>query len=156
MIRGDAPPTKPDSWDAWLLGCAQFIATRSKDPSTQVGCIIVRPDRTIASAGFNGFPRGVEDRPDRYQHRETKYLLVVHAEANAIVTAREPLHGHTLYCSLSPCNECAKLIIQAGIVRVVAPRPTDEEALARGERWRLAHEWAALMFHEAGVELDLL
>src|SRR4029079_7987520 len=109
-----------------FLQDASNFARKSKDPSTKVGCVIIRPDRTQASAGFNGFPRGVEDTPERYADREIKYGLVVHAEANAIVTAREPLHGYTLYCTHSPCCECAKLIVQAGIARVVAPAPSDD------------------------------
>lgn len=142
--------------DYGFIADAFDYCKHSKDPSTQVGAIILRPDRTCSSHGFNGFPRGVHDDPARYDDRTTKYALVVHAEANAIVTAREPLHGHTLYCTMSPCGECAKLIIQAGIIRVVAPKPSTEEELKRGERWVESHKWASLMFREAGVELALV
>lgn len=142
--------------DLGFLGDAEHVAKHSKDPSTQVGAVVVRPDRTVASSGFNGFPRGVKDLPERYENRDVKYKLVVHAEQNAIVTAREPLHGYTMYSTLSPCHECAKLIIQAGIKRVVAPRPSDEEAQRRGERWQDSHSWAAMLFAEAGVELVLI
>ena len=122
----------------------------SKDPSTKVGCVIVRPDRTTASAGFNGFPRGVKDLPERYADRDTKYALTVHAEANAIVTAREPLHGYTLYCTHSPCHECAKLIVQAGIKRVVSPPPSEELM----SRWAEPFKNARLILDEGGVNLE--
>ena len=135
--------------DEGFLSDAMSEAKHSKDPSTQVGCIIVRPDRSKASSGFNGFPRGVEDSTSRYEDRETKYALVVHAEANAIVTAREPLHGYTMYCTHSPCKECAKLIVQSGIKRVVANKPS-EDLLSR---WAKDFEWARIIFQEGGVTL---
>jgi len=137
------------SWDQRMLGLASHVASWSKDPSTKVGAVIARPDRTVASIGFNGFPRGVDDAPERYADRPTKYKLVCHAEANAIVSAREPLHGCSIYVApFPPCAECAKLIIQAGIKRVVAP-------IADVERWRESFETSSLMFAEAGVEIDL-
>lgn len=88
--------------------------------------------------------------PERYADRETKYALVVHAEANAIVTAREPLHGYTIYCTHSPCAECAKLIVQAGIKRVVAPLPSEDLR----SRWAKQFEFAELIFREGGVNVS--
>lgn len=123
------------------------VATWSKDPSTKVGCVIVRPDRTIASVGYNGFPRGVIDNEARYEDRETKYRLVVHAEANAIVSAGETVKDYTMYCTLMPCCECAKLVIQAGIRVVIVP------SLEESERYAESMKASKLMFREAGVEL---
>jgi len=142
--------------DHGFLSDAANAAKHSKDPSTQVGCVIIRPDRTKASEGFNGFPRGVADTSERYDDRPTKYALVVHAEQNAIVTAREPLHGYTLYCTHYPCNECAKLIIQAGIKRVVSPAPVMRKTAddPQGIRWQVAHDWSTLLFREGGVRVD--
>lgn len=138
--------TAPDShWHRRFLDLARHVAAWAKDPSTQVGAVIVRPDRTIASVAFNGFPRGVLDLPERYNDRPTKYAFVVHAEANAILTAREPLHGYTLYSTLLTCNECAKLIVQAGITHVVAPVP------APGREQPVALQ----MYSEAGVKVTL-
>ena len=103
-------------WHSRFFELADLIAYWSKDPSTKVGAVIVRPDRTIASVGYNGFPRGVDDT---YTTRDDKLLRTVHAEANAILAAREPLHGYTLYVlPLHPCANCAGLIIQAGIKHV--------------------------------------
>ncbi len=148
--------TDIEKWDSRFLGLAAHISSWSRDPSTRVGAVIVRPNKTIASLGYNGFPRGVDDDPARYKDRTTKYKLVVHGEANAIVAAEESLHGFTIYTwPFPPCVDCAGLIIQAGITRVVAPRPTAEEF----ERWGDSMTTAGMMFNEAGVEnvmLDIL
>lgn len=137
-------------WDYRYLELAKNIASWSRDPSTKVGAVIARPDKTLASVGFNGFPRGVEDREDRLQHRETKYALTVHAEMNAILHAREPLHGYTLYVApLMPCANCAAGIIQAGIKRVVAYMPEINE------RWTDSFSHTQDMFLEANIEFAL-
>ena len=140
-------------WHARFVGLADLVATWSKDPSTRVGAVIVRPDRTVASLGFNGFPRGCDDDPALYAERETKYARVVHAELNAILHAREPLHGCTMYTSFRPigptCDRCAAAVIQAGIVRVVHRL----EQSADMERWRAPIEQALRMYEEAGVEV---
>lgn len=122
------------------------VAKLSKDPSTKVGCIIVDDRGAIRATGFNGFPRGVKDSVDRYSQRNIKLQFVAHAEANAIANAAAigtPLHNCTLLCTKFPCQECAKLIIGAGILSVVAPRPTD--------KWIESSQVALTMFTEAGV-----
>lgn len=124
---------------------AELVASWSKDPSRKIGAVIVRPDRTIASVGYNGFPRGVVDTEARYDDREVKYQLVVHAEANAILSAGESVKGMTLYGTLYPCCECAKLIIQSGIRTVIVPRVVAEPRFAES----MAH--AERMFVESGV-----
>lgn len=148
----DTAPVPAGKWDRRFLDLAHHISGWSRDPSTKVGAVIVRPDKTIASVGFNGFPRGVADLDERYADRPTKYRMVVHAEANAIVSAREPLHGCSLYVHpLFPCSSCAALAIQAGIVRVATPPPEGDL-----ERWRESFEASAEMFVEAGVAFDLV
>lgn len=134
-------------WHRRFLELANHVATWSRDPSTRVGAVVVRPDRTIASMGYNGFPRGVNDTPDRYNERSVKYQFTCHAEANAIVSAKEDLSRAVLYSSpLHPCNECAKLVIQSGIKTVVTQAPTEE-------RWADSFKIASQMFEEAGVEV---
>jgi dCMP deaminase len=136
--------------DRFYLGLAHYVATASKDPSTQTGAVVVRPNRTFASAGFNGFPMGCDDDPALYADRDEKLGRVVHAELNAILTAREPLHGYTLYSTFAPCDRCAACIIQAGIKRVVAPiTPPDKE-----ERWGPMLKRARRLFKEAGVRCE--
>ena len=74
-------------WDQRFLELAKQISTWSKDPSTQVGCVVVGPDREIRSTGFNGLPRGIEDTSERLNNREIKYPMICHAEENAIMHA---------------------------------------------------------------------
>jgi dCMP deaminase len=136
-------------WHDRFFDMARMVGSWSKDPSTQVGTVIVRPDRTIASVGYNGFPRGVEDTPHKLEDRAAKYLRTVHAEANAILSAREPLHGCTLYVTpLHPCANCAGLIIQAGIVSVRYELRLGDRAAAWFDHFDAMRE----MFLEAHVD----
>ena len=111
------------SWDQYFMGVAMLSAMRSKDPKTQVGACIVNKEKRIVGIGYNGFPRGVEDDQFPWDKKEewldSKYPYVVHAEPNAILNATVSLVGSTLYVTLFPCNECAKLIIQSGVKEVV-------------------------------------
>jgi len=144
--------TGVDKWDARFLDLAVFVGDWSKDPSTKVGAVLVRLDRTIAGLGFNGFPRGVLDHPERYDDRPTKYEMVVHAELNALLSSRESLEGYTLYVTpLPPCSQCAAAIIQRGIGKVVIAMKKDLP-----ETW--AKKWAvsSTMFSEAGVAVCIL
>ena len=109
-------------WSERFLGLASHVAQWSKDPSTKVGCVIVDDDHHVVSVGYNGFPTEVRDYPERYEDRGMKYALVVHAELNAIYSAARlgvSLLGTTLYCTMSPCGECMKAIIQVGIDTVL-------------------------------------
>jgi len=111
------------SWDQYFMGVALLSAMRSKDPATQVGACIVNEKKRIVGIGYNGFPYGVEDDDFPWEKGdswlESKYPYVVHAEPNAILNATVSLENATLYVTLFPCNECAKLIIQSGINEVV-------------------------------------
>ncbi len=139
---------RPDI-DTWALDLAELVSKRSRDPGRKVGAVILRPDKTIAAAGYNGFPRNVSDDPALYDDKPTKLRRTVHAELNAILTAREPLHGYTIYVSpLHPCSQCAAAIIQAGITTVVARIGSDG-----GESWKESFAEAAAMFSEAMVEV---
>lgn len=132
------------------MGMAAYVATASKDPSTQVGCVIVNPARQIVSTGFNGFPRGVDDDQARYADRATKYLMVQHAEANAVLQASGDVRGGTAYVTHPPCAQCAGALIQAGIARIVTVEPN----AALAERFRDSFAAAATMLAEAGVTVD--
>ncbi len=133
-----------------FMAVAETIATFSKDPSTKVGCVILDAHQNLLASGWNGFPRGVSDTEERLCNRELKYPLTVHAEANAIAASARTgrkLDGATLVVSsLFPCADCAGLIAQAGIKRVVAPK-------SNNERWVESNKLARLLFDEAGVEI---
>lgn len=112
------------SWDEYFMGVAALSAKRSKDPSTKVGACVVNEDKRIIGIGYNGFPMGCSDQvfpwgKEDKNYLNTKYPYVVHAEPNAILNSTASLKNSTLYVTLFPCHECAKLIIQSGIKRVV-------------------------------------
>ena len=138
------------NWDIRFLDLAHHVSQWSKDPSTKVGAVIANEQHQVLSLGYNGFPRGVEDRESRYNDRTTKLLFVAHAERNALDNAYVDVRGATLYTSLCPCNECAKSIIQKGIKRVVShPPPAEKTALFK-------MDVTVQMFKEADVELLLV
>ena len=111
-------------WDTRFLNLAEHISKWSKDPSTKVGAVIVDTNRRIVSTGYNGFPVGVMDSYDRLTDRDTKYEMIIHAEANAILFAHQRMNGMTLYTTpFQPCSRCASLIIQSGISRVISYDP---------------------------------
>ena len=142
-----------DKWDDRFIELANFIASWSKDPSTQVGAVIANSNtKRVISMGYNGFPAGVEDSAERLGTREIKYEMVVHAESNALLFAGPAAEGCTLYVTpLPPCARCAVLIIQAGISRVVCPTPDKSK-----EPWRTQSQISETMFGEAGVQFDYL
>jgi len=113
------------SWEEYFMAVAQLSAHRSKDPNTQVGACIVNKNKRIIGIGYNGFPTGCSDDQLPWAREgdllDTKYPYVCHAEMNAITNAanKPDLDGATMYVSLFPCNECAKLIVQVGIKEVV-------------------------------------
>lgn len=137
------------NWDQRFLELAEHVATWSKDPRTKVGSVVVDEQNRVVSMGYNGFPRGVLDLEERLQDRETKYLFVAHAERNALDNAPTSTDGCTLYSPLFPCSECAKTIIQKGILRVVS-RPIFEDVPKFN--WDITVQ----MFEEAGVEYEFI
>lgn len=142
-------------WDRRFLELAKHISSWSKDPSTKVGAILVQDGNRIVGLGYNGFARGVNDSEERYNHRETKYQFVVHAEVNAILMAGEKAKGATLYVypsfMIPPiCHECCKSAIQAGVTNIIGYEPdvTDE----RVKRWANSISVAKTMCDEAGIK----
>ena len=139
------------SWNTKFMAMTKLIACWSKDPSTAVGCVIVNDDHTVLSTGYNGFPRKVKD-DNRLLTRETKLKIVVHAEANAIAAAAR--NGHILlngiaYVTLFPCSQCASLLIQAGIKKVITPFRSNIP-----ERWKEDCDLAKGLFDEVGIECE--
>ena len=137
------------SWDEYFMGLAHLSAMRSKDPSTQVGAVIVSGEHRVVSIGYNGFPNGCSDDEFPWDREgdfgATKYPYVVHAELNAILNSKNDLRGCSIYVSLFPCNECAKAIFQSGISRIVyeSDKYADTDATIASKR----------MLRAAGVEL---
>jgi dCMP deaminase len=143
----------PD-WDRYFLEICRVVATRSKDPATQIGCAIVGPAHEIRSTGYNSLPRHVRDDVAERLERPTKYLWIEHAERNAIYNAARAgtsLEGCTLYAELTPCMDCARAIVQAGIVEVVL----NEERVKKYSSEQYNPHFALVdeLFGEAGVKM---
>jgi dCMP deaminase len=144
------------SWDAYFMAMLPQVAERSHD-TTKTSCIIIGPDHEIRSTGYNGLPRGVhEDKPERLERPE-KYFWMEHAERNAIYNAARvgtPLAGCTIYLNWYPCMDCARAVIQSGIVRLVC------EKTRTLERWN-DPKWAAdfrrvgALLVESGVLVEM-
>jgi dCMP deaminase len=136
------------SWDVYFMDQAKHVSTRSKDPNTQVGAIVVNHNHDVIATGYNGFPPGCVDN-DKLWERPTKYDRVIHAELNAI--ARAARRGHAIewgimYVTAFPCLPCAKAIIAAGIVTVY------HGPCLHG--WNEDHRKAKDLLNEAGVLTD--
>ena len=112
------------SWDEYFMAVALLSAQRSKDPSTQVGACVANSLNKIVGVGYNGFPWGCSDDDlpwDREgDYLDTKYPFVCHAELNAVLNSITfDLRDCRIYVALFPCNECTKVIIQAGIREII-------------------------------------
>ncbi len=135
-------------WITYYMGFAEHAAKKSKD-STKVGAILVGPGGEVRLTAYNGPPRGVVDRVERFE-RPAKYLYASHAEANLIAfAAREGIKTAecTVYVTHAPCASCARTLIQAGVWRVVHGDGTTSMAQ---EEFTAAHE----MMTEADVIVE--
>lgn len=144
-----AETTRP-TWDRTFLALAKEIAKRSKDPSTQVGAVIVGPDNEVRSLGYNCFPRGVDDGAPGRLERPLKYKWLEHGERNAIYNAARvgiPVKGCSMYISWLPCSDCARAIIQSGIDKLVV------EDLSIPGRWRADFLVSLPMLREARISI---
>lgn len=114
-----------ETWVRYFCKQAAAVATRSKDPSTQVGCVIVDDDNSIISTGYNGMPPHMKETKEIWE-RPVKYDFVVHAETNAVALAAKSgrsLAGSTVYITHMPCSSCMKLLISSGVRRVICGAP---------------------------------
>jgi dCMP deaminase len=140
MSNQSLPQHKQNKIDSLYLRMASVWSENSHCNRSKVGCLIVK-DRQIISDGYNGTPSGF---PNECEDCNNNTLpTVLHAEANAITKIAKSANsaeGSTLYVTLSPCFDCAKLIIQAGIKRIVY-----------SEEYRKTDSFK--LFEEAGIEI---
>lgn len=143
-------PEPIPKWDARFLNLAKQIAQWSKDPSTKCGAVIVRPDKSIASTGYNGFPPGIDDNEQWLHDREIKYGVVRHAEENAFSFCRDSdLTGYTLYVwPFMPCSNCMSEISINKIARVVS-------ITSKGTRWEKSFAISRDIAVQSNIKLDL-
>jgi dCMP deaminase len=147
-------PRRIPSWDEYYLEICKVVAARSKDPNTQLGCVVVGPAHEIRSTGYNSFPRGIRDNVPERLERPAKYLWVEHAERNAICNAARAgtaTEGCTVYVEIMPCMDCARAIVQAGITEVVisAARMSQYSSEQYDQHFGLVE----VLFSEAGVRV---
>lgn len=147
----------PPTWDKLFMRLVYEYASKSKDPSSKIGTVVVRDRRPILF-GYNGFPEGVDDLPERLNNRPMKLFLTEHSERNAIDMAAAfgiSSAGGSLYTQIMPCSSCAKAIIQARIGEIVLHRPADNyfrECFA-GSKWAEEHKYSTLMFNERKMKI---
>ena len=103
-------------WDERFMEVAKLVSSWSKDPDNQVGAVLVTPDNRIVSTGFNGMPKNIEAYTPN-----SKLAKTIHAEVNCIIQSLSSPVGHTIYITRYPCSQCAALIVQTSISRVVCP-----------------------------------
>ena len=141
-------------WVEYFYKIADQVKEKSKDKRTKIGAVIVGKDKEIVSTGYNSFPRGIEDNKKERQERPEKYYWFEHAERNAIYNAA--LIGVSTKCCTMyltcgiPCADCARGIINAGIIRIFAVRDGE----AKSQKWKNSAERSMEMFKEAGVDVQ--
>jgi len=142
-----------NKWDLRFMELADVTASWSKDTRTKVGSVIVKGKNPI-SMGFNGFPAGVKDLSERFLPPE-KYDWTIHSEANSIVQAAkngQKTEGCVMYVTLFPCCNCAGLIVNAGIKKVICKNKPDFSNEKYGKSWKTA----LTIFEEAGITVEYL
>ncbi len=147
-------PRQIPSWDQYYLEICKVVAGRSKDPNTQIGCVIVGPAHEIRSTGYNSFPRGINDNVPERLERPAKYLWMEHAERNAICNAARAgtaTEGCTLYVEIMPCMDCARAVVQAGIVEVVVSAA--RMAQYSSDYYNTHFGLVEVLFSEAGIKV---
>lgn len=136
-----------------FFSLAKEYSTWSKDPSTVIGAVAINDERDILSHGWNGFPRKIEDTPERLNDRPTKYKYMVHGEMNCIYNATRmgrSLKESTFFVyGLPVCSECAKGIIQVGVKNVFMCYPEEID-----EKWKNSFEETKEFFDEAGIKYE--
>ena len=141
-----------NKWDYRWFQLLDLVASWSNDPSTKVAAIIIPQNSDIPVLGYNGFPRNVKDYPERYNDRELKYKLIVHAEQNCILNALRNninIKDGKIYVSFPPCHECSKSIVQSGLSEVIYRKPTEDFL----SRWKESLEISQIILGEGNIKL---
>jgi len=140
-------------WTKYFTNIAEQVKFKSKDEHTQIGAVIVGADNEIVSTGYNSFPRGINDNVQERQGRPEKYYWFEHAERNSIYNAARigvSTMGCRMYLTCGiPCADCARGIINAGIIQVYCV----DGGGANGPKWQESARRSMEMFEEAGVSI---
>ena len=111
--------SKQAEWDKYFMDIASVVASKSKDPSSKNGCVIVDNKKRVVSLGYNGMVQGADESKMTLSERPMKYYFVIHSEMNAVLFAHQDLTGCTIYNQMATCENCLKYCLQAGITRFV-------------------------------------
>ncbi|MBP5512864.1 hypothetical protein J6X73_01720 [Candidatus Saccharibacteria bacterium] len=111
--------SKQSEWDEYFMEIAEVVASRSKDPSSKMGCVIVDENKRVVSLGYNGMLQGADESKMTLSERPMKYYFAIHSEMNALIFAKRDLTGCTVYNRVATCENCLKYCLQAGITRFV-------------------------------------
>lgn len=143
------------NFDEFFMRHVYLAASKSKDPKTRIGAILVR-DKNIISTGYNGFARGVKDLKERYNDRLLKRRMVCHGEFNSVITAARlgiSTLNSILYTQGIPCSECTKAIIQGGISKIVIHKQWPN--LIHSPEWVNSIELSKLMLGESDIDIEI-
>ena len=134
----------------YLRHAYQYAMSCSKDPSTQLGAILVKPQVGVIAWGVNGLPDRIKDTEDKWQYPK-KSIYIEHAERNVIYKCVERginTSGLIMYCPWFSCVDCARAIIQAGITKVIGHQDMFD---IMPDRWKESCEKGINMLKEAGI-----
>lgn len=141
-----------DKWDIRFMRLAEEISSWSKDIRTKVGSVIVDNDNNPISMGYNGFARHINDLDEERYKPENKLKYVIHSEENAIINCarhNQCTVGTTIYVTLFPCSNCAGMIVNAGIKKIICKEKPDFNNERWGESWKISET----IFNEGGVKV---
>ena len=111
--------SKQQEWDEYFMKIAETVETKSKDPSSKNGCVIVDKNKRVVSLGYNGLIQGADESKMTLSERPMKYYFSIHSEMNAVLFAHQDLTDCTVYNRVATCDNCLKYCLQAGIKRFV-------------------------------------
>lgn len=144
---------KAPSWDDYFMSMVYLVASKSKDERTHIGAVIVGPDNEIKSTGYNSFVRNLEDGLHERQEKPEKYYWFEHAERNAIYNATlngVSLKGCKMYTNAIPCMDCARGVVQSGILEVIVDKAW---VMDNKSKWEEHAKRTIQMFNEVGVKM---
>lgn len=140
-------------WDDYFMSMVYLVASKSKDNRAHIGAVIIGSDKEIKSTGYNSFVRGLNDNLPERQEKPEKFYWFEHAERNAIYNATligTSLKGCKMYTTGIPCMDCARGIVQSGILEVIVDEAWDK---VNSDMWVEHSKRTLQMFEETGVKI---
>ena len=142
------------NWDEYFMKMVYLVSSKSVDPRTKIGAVLVR-DKSIIATGFNGFAKGVADLTSRYENRDEKINFICHAEFNSVVISARfgiSTNGCKLYTNGIPCKDCCKAVIQGGISEIIVHYQWPEFT---NQNWVESVKISKIMLNEANIPIRI-